>query len=731
MKNRIISKALCVSMIATMGLWFPQDIYAAENENEYIVAVNNDSGYEDFVEDHEDAIIETSENSSILTDQNMAVVAVTDSEAIELQEDTNIIIEPNYTLQASVADVTDEDGAELEVLPEDSLWHLDMMNVDSSENADSDAAVKVALLDTGVSPGSALNLTDSINLIPGEESVEPLFDDLSGHGTALAQIIGAEDIGNGMTGVNPGVQLASVKVLRDDMTGSISQVVEGIYWCIQNDVDVINMSFGMNADSEILHRAIRDAYTSGVTLVAAAGNGGNDCNVEYPAAYDEVIAVGSVDANGQISDFSATGGEMDVTAPGEYVPSVDMLDYVKVTDGTSVSSAEVTGVVSKLLEEGSSSPEYIREVLKKSAKSQDAGDGDNTDEAGIVDAGYATSMYTEYEGDESQLDMVPYGTNNDAVQTCEEDVIARFNKDNHTAVLNDIENFEATVDEATLYKGLRCPDIDTYRGFINDLSTNATLSGYREAMGYDSEGEYKLKPTNFVNGFRNAVANTMYMYNLAKAIDDSGNANYFPTLSHPMDGYTDTKEHNKDFIQWCMAKLNEHWTNPDFGFTGNITAHKKAMFILGMSMHNAMDMYAHRAVYKNNGVLTPVDKADRDDINKYPDRYTVAKAVARKIYAHWKNTDNGTRKAATALVFKVSQHNVASSMNNGFSIVTYYTYVRFTGENLSDDDKDWFRLRAARINQDELWHTVSSNKVAMIDASTNYNNWRKSDYVGP
>ena len=498
-------------MIITMGFWIPERVYADESEYEYIVVVDSDSGYENLIENYDDEVIETSENTSILNDQNIAVISVTESEAAALQQDEDVTIEPNYVIQASTVGEADDEDAELEVLPEDSLWHLDMMNVESSGNGFGDAGVKVALLDTGVAPGNALNLIESINLIPGEGEVEPLFDDLSGHGTALAQIIGAEDIGNGMEGVNPGVQLVSVKVLRDDMTGSISQVIEGIYWCIQNNVDVINMSFGMNVDSEILHRAIHDAYESGIIMIAAAGNGGNNDAVEYPAAYEEVISVGSVDPNGQISEFSATGEELDITAPGEYVPSVDMLDYVMVTDGTSVSCAEVTGVVSKLLEEGESSTEYIREVLKKSARSLNGDDEEIVDGAGIVDADYAAAMYTQYEGDEEDLDLVPYWTNEEAVQTCSEDVIAQFSKDDHTAMLDGINTFEQTVDEATLYKGLRCPDITEYHDYINDLSSNVTLSDYREAMGLNEDNEYKLQPTNFVNGFRNAVANTMYM----------------------------------------------------------------------------------------------------------------------------------------------------------------------------------------------------------------------------
>lgn len=73
-------------------------------------------------------------------------------------------------------------------------------------------------------------------------------------------------------------------------------MVAAIDWAIEQDVDIINISFGTTVDSEEIHAAIRRAYDAGILIVAAAGNNGV---VEYPAAYDEVVAVGAVDAKGE------------------------------------------------------------------------------------------------------------------------------------------------------------------------------------------------------------------------------------------------------------------------------------------------------------------------------------------------------------------------------------------------------------------------------------------------
>ncbi len=41
--------------------------------------------------------------------------------------------------------------------------------------------------------------------------------------------------------------------------------------------------------------------------------------MEYPAAYDEVVAVGAVTPEGTLSDMTSTGDELELLAPGEYI----------------------------------------------------------------------------------------------------------------------------------------------------------------------------------------------------------------------------------------------------------------------------------------------------------------------------------------------------------------------------------------------------------------------------
>ena len=112
---------------------------------------------------------------------------------------------------------------------------------------------------------------------------------MTGHGTAIAGII---------NDIAPNAEIYSVRIMDAENKATLSRVVEGIYWCIENDIDIINMSFGTTVKSAVLEKAIQDANDAGILLISSAGNGDTQ-GVEYPAAYEEVIAVGAVNTSAQ------------------------------------------------------------------------------------------------------------------------------------------------------------------------------------------------------------------------------------------------------------------------------------------------------------------------------------------------------------------------------------------------------------------------------------------------
>jgi len=139
-------------------------------------------------------------------------------------------------------------------------------------------------------------------------------------------------VDNIMGGVVLEADLYAVKALDSYVHGYVSYIVEGIQWCLENDIDIINMSFGLTVDSQLLHESTIEASNVGVEMVAAAGNNyGGEC--EYPAAYDEVVGVGAIDANRSIANFSAIDG-VDAWAPGVQIYSTYIDSDYKNLDGT-------------------------------------------------------------------------------------------------------------------------------------------------------------------------------------------------------------------------------------------------------------------------------------------------------------------------------------------------------------------------------------------------------------
>lgn len=189
-------------------------------------------------------------------------------------------------------------------------------DVDAVEawNVTTGNGIKVAVLDSGVA-------TDNPDINPkvvarANFSSAATNEDHYGHGTHVAGTVAATANNTfGVAGVCPGCTILAGKVLNDSGVGSSSGLANGINWAVNNGAKVINMSIGVPA-SRTLETAINNAWSKGVVLVAAAGNGNNQAKI-YPAAYSKVIAVAATDNNDVKASFSTYGASwVDIAAPG-------------------------------------------------------------------------------------------------------------------------------------------------------------------------------------------------------------------------------------------------------------------------------------------------------------------------------------------------------------------------------------------------------------------------------
>lgn len=226
-------------------------------------------------------------------------------------------------------------------------WWVKRINLDKTlDITNGSEDIVIAIIDTGVD----LDHPDLVNsIISGKDYVNndmvPQDDD--GHGTAVAGVIVANSENDiGIKGVASNCKIMPLKVLDNTGDGYLSDVVNSIIYAADNGVNIINLSLG-GGTSQILYDAIKYAYDKGVVIVAASGNTNSD--ILYPAAYDEVIAVGSIDNKDDKSSFSNYGKEISIVSPGNEILTTALDGDLVKTSGTSISTPFVSGAAALIL----------------------------------------------------------------------------------------------------------------------------------------------------------------------------------------------------------------------------------------------------------------------------------------------------------------------------------------------------------------------------------------------
>ncbi len=239
--------------------------------------------------------------------------------------------------------------------------------------------VRVAVIDSGVNAGTFLDhcLQSGHNYMEGADEDDTA--DKYGHGTLVAGLIaGSGD--DGYVGAAPEADIVPLKI-TDGKSVMTSTVCSAIYSAVDDyGCNVINLSVGINSDSTLLAEAIGYAEEKGVTVVAAAGNNGTAA-LYYPAAYDTVIGVGSVDRNGEWYYRSNYNSSVFLTAPGVNVKTAGNLGGYVTSTGTSFSTPYAAAAAAVLLSvDGELTPADIREILAETAV--DKGDAGRDDKYG-------------------------------------------------------------------------------------------------------------------------------------------------------------------------------------------------------------------------------------------------------------------------------------------------------------------------------------------------------------
>nr|WP_042194899.1 S8 family serine peptidase [Kibdelosporangium sp. MJ126-NF4]CTQ96168.1 secreted subtilisin-like protease [Kibdelosporangium sp. MJ126-NF4] len=226
----------------------------------------------------------------------------------------------------------------------DEQWDMAMINADAAHEVTTGSRnIVVGVLDSGIDAThpdlkEAVDPALSAGCLTGRPDTTPAAwaPKNSPHGTHVAGTIAAADDGKGITGVAPGVRLASVRVVDDDGRIYPEYAMCGFMWAAEKRMTVTNSSYfvdpwlftctkgGQRVVREALTRAVAYATAQRVVNVAAATNENVDmanppdssCRV-LPAGLRDVLAVSSVGVDRLKAGYSAYGlGVIDVTAPG-------------------------------------------------------------------------------------------------------------------------------------------------------------------------------------------------------------------------------------------------------------------------------------------------------------------------------------------------------------------------------------------------------------------------------
>ena len=267
-------------------------------------------------------------------------------------------------------------------------WGVSRIGVEGIQRQNKGDGVKVAIIDTGIDLDHPdLKVAGNVTFVSGTGN----GDDDNGHGTLVAGIIAALDNSLGYVGVAPQVELYAVKVLDKRGQGTLNSVVQGIRWAIENDMQVINLSFGdVTEMSYAVEKALNDACNAGIIIVAGAGNAGNSegkgNNVWYPARYESVIAVGAADKKDTRYMASSTGDALELIAPGVVIYSTARGGGYSYLSGTSAAAPHVVGVAALLIATGMNNSEDVRHCLQNTAVDLGEPGCDSQYGYGMVDA---------------------------------------------------------------------------------------------------------------------------------------------------------------------------------------------------------------------------------------------------------------------------------------------------------------------------------------------------------
>jgi serine protease len=338
--------------------------------------------------------------------------AITGFVDVEIRNDEDVFDAVDAYLDSGLVEIAEPNTfGEYTLIPNDTLygteWHLPIVDAEEAWDITPGApSVVVAILDSGTEfthedLGLGVDAYQNVWLNAGEDAWSDPNDPATGngvdddgngfvddwkgydfsngnnngagtffHGTAVAGMTAAKtNNARGLAGVAGGSNAAGTRLMIGGVGDSApdgSALDDAILYAIANGAKVIQMSLTVGQAAAI-DAALQAAHDANLTIVCASGNSGLS-TVGYPSSDANVIAVGATTASDLMASFSNHGPDLEVSAPGNNVPVLDLSSGYTTSSGTSFAAPLVSGVVALMLAANPSlTNDQVRQILHDTA----------------------------------------------------------------------------------------------------------------------------------------------------------------------------------------------------------------------------------------------------------------------------------------------------------------------------------------------------------------------------
>lgn len=547
--------------------------------------------------------------------------------------------------------------------------------------------IKIAIFDTGInSPNGEINLSGGISFVDGVTS----FADDNGHGTAIAGIIAAQFNDYGLAGVAPQSEIYSVKVLDSEGNGRYSNLIRGINWAIENDIDIICLSLGGKEYSRALEDVIMQAYNSNILMIAAAGNEVSQ-TATYPAKFNQVLSVGAVDNEGNLTNFSNYGNYIDVLAPGESIESILYInDKPTKTSGTSAANAHVVGVAALIWSENQNyTANEVSVFLCKTATG-----GDDKSLYGIIDANNS-SVFQET----SKVFLVP----EEAMEK-----VSEADKDEFMQLLSSGTFYEIEPNNTSGSADRIYHDYDNY----GKISSASDVDWYKIKFN----GQRKV---NFYLGDIPAGCDyDLYLYdsNGTTLLTNTSMDNINPTT---INGVTEVRHY--DLIENFQATGNKDYYLKVVSYSGYNNSSYYLLKVNAMDIYEKNDTRATATVISNNVTISATIN-NADDVDYYKLYLNAGETLAITLSGLPKDYDlylynaNGTEVAYSSNG-STGDENIEYYVDTTTKAGYYYIYV-VAYQSVSSDENYTLTVETIAPQKDNYENHTKNN----INYSNNNSN---------